>query len=930
MSSSSSSSNSVEAGEDEPATMSAIVAAAGRLRITTTGDESDDVDDAAGEDDDDATCRRRSEGNEEGYGEEDAAAASIRGGGDDKNDSGGEEEEEEDGGGGVGVGFIAPRGQEKQQHHQHQHRQGPLPPPPQFDAAAMARDALSHPCFYASQEIANHCATLREAELGTMSMGQLRQSYSTSPGEFNEIMGKIGVSYSQHVADLFPRQEPEVPTEVLLQNLDKIIALNWPAEVRCFYDLKPCRLPTLEGLYSSQFQKPKQRRQRRRIPLKRDMPLCVVMGSSGSGKTFFCLEFLTQFQVPTGGHGLPRVAAYLKPADTGVKFSEDPPANRHRTAADALVDWIKEGLGAVVKRKLDREEPLNMHVCLVVDEAGDASMNGYFEDRATLIQLCTALERRLAKSVLLVVAGTNLTGTSLSSHRDAYFFRMKPWKGDDLAVLLQKRASDFKLDDGVETVSHVADAIYSESVLGGLTTNARSAFFLLNAIADISEYQRTSWRTMLSASAPTLVGEVVNEYLGSNRIKSLEKKHRRRVAAWVLYELSQLKGGSTDLPGFVGLTAEGERVAAMSLLHFNVERSGNSLSLVENREQGYSATVTPAIAIVLFTMLGVPAEIMSGWQAMEEIAVLYAVRQLVFGKLHSHLQAIGRLGNEASCRVPAKDSGLENSDETSPTSGVLDYEPTDEELTQALEKVRVVRLHLKLEKGSKAIPLFSSDTIFLNGYTASSADVIAPYMFIQTKHTINAESPLQVDIRRELGKCHLLRPKEGECVGIAESRAVYQLSGLRWMWGGGLNRSPVIREGGHFARASADVCNLQGSKAFPENVLMRYKPIENVPLASITDESELMYQPKLWQNPKALCRLRDFVDKNQIRFILMTNATSVRLTGFQGHVQEAKLDHDLRPDKIKMGAEFWNVWAKFLDKEVREDVKIQFVFTRSA
>jgi hypothetical protein len=569
-----------------------------------------------------------------------------------------------------------------------------------------------------------------------------------------------------------------------------------------------------------------------------------------------------------------------------------------------------------VQRTLPKDQPLNMHVCVVVDEAGDATLDGYFEDRPALVQLCSTLQRRLARSVLLVVAGTNLTGTSLSSHKDAYFFRMKPWEGKDLAELLNKRAPDFKLEGGVETVAHVADAIYAEPVLGGLTTNARSAVFLLDAIADISEYQRASWRTLLSGSAPTLVRQVVHEYVHSNRIQSLEKKHRRRLAAWVLYELSHLKGGSTDLPVFTALASDGEKVVAMSLLQFNVERSGESLALVENREKGYSATVTPAIAIVLFAMLGVPAEIMSGWQALEEVAVLYAVRQLVFRKLQLHLDAKGRLESSAIGGAPP--------------ANVFDYEPTDEGLNQSLEKVRVVRLHLKLENGSREIPLFASDTIFLNGYTASSADVVAPYVFIQTKHTMNTEKPLQVNIRRELRKCHLLRPKEGEAEGTNERRAAHQLRGLRWMWGGGLNRSPLIRERGYVSRNFADVSAMQGSKAFPENVLMRNKPIETIHSGTITDESDLMCQPKPSQKPKALCRLRDHADKVPMRFILMTNATSVRLTGFHGHVEEAKLDHDMRPDEIKMEEPFWKAWSEFLAREVREDVRIQFVFTRSA
>lgn len=903
---------------DEPS-MSAIVAAAGRLRITAGEDTGINGIDSCQEND---STRHSVE--EEGEGEETSAAPRLKTGkgGDDiiNNAAGGEEGEEEDGGGEDNAGCVAPRRQH-QQLQQQQLQLQLLPPLPQFDAKERARDTLAHPCFYADQKAADHFAPYRETVLGSVSMEQLRRTHSTNPEKFFEIMGEIGVSYSQRVVDLFPRQEPEVLTEVLLEQQGKIIALNWSSEVDCFYDREHCRLPTLNELYLSQFQEPKQRQQRRPIPLKRDMPLCVVLGSSGSGKTFFCLEFLTQFEAPKG-QGLRRAAAYLKPADTDVNFSADP--TKRRRAADELVDWIKLELGGAVKRTLEKDTPLNMHLCVVVDEAGDASMNGYFEDRATLIQLCAALERRLARSVLLVVAGTNLTGTTLASHKDAYFFRMQPWKGNDLMELLEKRASDFKLEVGVETVADVAGAIYSEPVLGGLTTNARSAYFLLNAIAYISEYQRTSWTAFLSASAPTLVGEVVHQYLHSNRIKSLEKEHRRRVAAWVLYELSHLKAGSADLPAFTGLTAEGERIAAMSLLHFNVERSGsgNDLSLVENREKGYSATVTPAIAIVLFTMLGVSAEIMSGWQALEEIAVLYAVRQLVFGKLQLHLEAKGRLESSASGGVPAN--------EILPTSGELHYEATDEGLNQSLAKVRVVRLHLKLEKGSREVPRFASDTIFLNGYTASSADVVAPYVFIQTKHTIHPESLLQVDIRRELRKCHLLRPKEGEREGTAERRAVYQLSGLRWMWGGGLNRSPLIRGKGYVARSSTDVSMLQGSKAFPENILMRHKPVENIPSASITDESDLIYQPKLSQKPKALRRLRDVADQAPLCFILMTNATSVRLTGFRGHVQEAKLDHDMRPDEIKMGMEFWNAWSEFLDKEVRDGVKIQFVFTRSA
>jgi hypothetical protein len=106
--------------------------------------------------------------------------------------------------------------------------------------------------------------------------------------------------------------------------------------------------------------------------------------------------------------------------------------------------------------------------------------------------------------------------------------------------------------------------------------------------------------------------------------------------------------------------------------------------------------------------------------------------------------------------------------------------------------------------------------------------------------------------------------------------------------------------------------------------------IETIHSGTITDESDLMCQPKPSQKPKALCRLRDFADKVPMRFILMTNATRVRLTGFHGHVEEAKLDHDMQPDESKMKEPYWKAWSEFLAREVREDVRIQFVFTRSA
>lgn len=128
---------------------------------------------------------------------------------------------------------------------------------------------------------------------------------------------------------------------------------------------------------------------------------------------------------------------------------------------------------------------------------------------------------------------------------------------------------------------------------------------------------------MLRAWTPALVDRVVQDYLTSNRIRTLRKGSRRRIAAWVFYALDRAKVGVTRLPEIPALDASDTSIA-MSLLHSNVEFSNGTTSLVDNTS--YAITVTPAIAIILFTMLGVPSTVMLGWQAQEGLALSGCLR----------------------------------------------------------------------------------------------------------------------------------------------------------------------------------------------------------------------------------------------------------------------------------------------------------------
>lgn len=72
-----------------------------------------------------------------------------------------------------------------------------------------------------------------------------------------------------------------------------------------------------------------------------------------------------------------------------------------------------------------------MHVCIILDEAGDICVRSWFESKSMLTALCDEAAN-LAKSVAVVVTGTALTGRELNSKNDAYIFRMKSWRADDL------------------------------------------------------------------------------------------------------------------------------------------------------------------------------------------------------------------------------------------------------------------------------------------------------------------------------------------------------------------------------------------------------------------------------------------------------------------------------------------------------------------
>jgi hypothetical protein len=204
---------------------------------------------------------------------------------------------------------------------------GALPP---YVPDTPARLALDDPIFYASEAAAQTCAQLRESELGGATMGQLRQMHETRPSEFFALWSRIGVSFQDRVARLFPSTAGAV--ELLLQRMGPVLALNSEGEISRYKLLPPLPLPTLDQLFNDALAKGTQPTQdpnraavdgssssssrEGRNPT-RGMPISLVLGASGAGKTYFGLQYLADHLWP---RGLPIIAAYLKPAETGVAF----------------------------------------------------------------------------------------------------------------------------------------------------------------------------------------------------------------------------------------------------------------------------------------------------------------------------------------------------------------------------------------------------------------------------------------------------------------------------------------------------------------------------------------------------------------------------------------------------------------------------------
>lgn len=362
----------------------------------------------------------------------------------------------------------------------------------------------------------------------------------------------------------------------------------------------------------------------------------------------------------------------------------------------------------------------------------------FYENYTNVKNLYNVLSREIATSVRLIVSGTGLTAERLNSEAEVRKYRLLPWTYNDLDAVIEKRFKDL--------TKTVLQFMKNEPILFALISNARSAWFLLEELKSLDiEYRRYTaegtTEQVLNRQSSKVVSNVLKavaeKYITANAFNDANNRRRRQVAALVfsVVERSVQEENPTE-PNFLTRHTDDARLAR-ALVNFNMEYRDGNLIYVEGVTQ-QSVTVSPAITLLLYYMLGAFTENLTGWQGQEMLAALRAFRLIA----------------------------IENClDDT------------------VMQNVRLVSLIKRVPEPTATknfeIPIFNAPTVWINGNTSPFADVIAPFCLYQCKFT-NIGDKVDFDVIKELGKCGLLKVDYDNSKRARYSRAVLAVLMKTW------------------------------------------------------------------------------------------------------------------------------------------------------
>jgi hypothetical protein len=585
----------------------------------------------------------------------------------------------------------------------------------------LARRVLGNPYFYNDKKRRSEASWKeRRYFLGDKKIEQIETEYGTPDGrivvssETACCIKRLGVFFDQVAGSA----EDELH--------DKIIPLNADEDIKRIHT-RWVPLGSWTALLDESIARSE----------KKDGNTIYILGPSGSGKTFLAATQASRYIVKHERW----TTIYMNVADSGVPFKDS------QTAGE-LVKWIKQELKKQVKSfDPDVSERLNMHVSFVLDEAGSSVVYDFFEKKLGIKRLYTLLTP-FALSVRLIVCGTGLTGEKVCSRSDVCKVRMNQWDQNDLKLVAAKMFwGNFKsTKERDHVIAYVVASIFEYPVLAGLATNSRSAWFVLEAVNERFRLQnsvQSTWKEFLGESTGYIVSRVVDKYVEHNGLGMLSPFQRRHVAALVLDIVEQSKANARVMatpgpgdkwyaPTFQGPAAK-YRDYVSSCISFNVNYMSSGAELFPG--QTLSVSLSPALAIVVFAVLGAPSSVLVTWRSQELIAALYIFRRMVL----QFCQEFKELQHD-----------------------LMDPNEHWTQLDHRLSSLRLIQAKKRIPEGRTSplgtfrLPAFGNETVWLNKDQSPFVDAVGPYIFGQAKKTEKGKST--VHIVQELLKCGLLHP----------------------------------------------------------------------------------------------------------------------------------------------------------------------------
>lgn len=425
----------------------------------------------------------------------------------------------------------------------------------------------------------------------------------------------------------------------------------------------------------------------------------LVLGPSGSGKTVFALKRLPRLVF---GEALEHEILVVHfHADKVAKTMDDQSVPFSETVAFYVNELITNRLAC--KGFKDDVQSLNINLHVVIDETGGHS--DCFDDAGKILEISNAIKMKMRIKILagvhLTVTGSRLETTTarIESASENPKFRMQPWTADNF---------DFFVDASAHPDKSGAKAFVRRfSVLLALLTNARCAFFLLDALTTFWMLHDIEVENFVTV----VVSKVVQRYTASNELGSLSGLDDKWAVARSVFralDCATKQRGEVIYVHFEDLPSDRLRFIASTLLDYHIENSKGNLVLTPGSR--FAVSMTPALAIVVANLLSSDANMYWDWRGFEFVVVLGELKWMVAN---------------------------------------LTEMPSDVNRTLLVLKSPIPFGNVDL---NFTVPLISKYTVVLNGPVAPYADVIAPYRLVQVRFSRYPGQSQDLDLNEEMRK----------------------------------------------------------------------------------------------------------------------------------------------------------------------------------